>query len=51
MEINYVVIITLVTYVLGAFTKCFVNAIPTKFIPIQNVVIGIVSQLLVVVNN
>lgn len=45
MEITYVVIVGIVTYILGAITKCFVNAIPTKFIPIQNVVIGIVSAL------
>ncbi len=45
MEITYVVIVGIVTYILGAITKCFVNAIPTKFIPIQNVVIGIVAGL------
>lgn len=46
MEIDYIMIITLVTYVLGAFTKCFVNALPTKFIPLQNVIIGIVAGLI-----
>lgn len=45
MEITYVVIISIITYIFGAITKCFVNAIPTKFIPIQNVIIGIVAGL------
>ena len=46
MEITYVVIITLVTYVLGAITKTFIAAIPDKYIPLQNVVIGLVSALI-----
>lgn len=46
MEIDYIMIITLVTYVLGAITKCFVNAVPTKFIPLQNVVIGVLAGLI-----
>lgn len=33
----------LVAYVFGAITKIFIENIPNKFIPIQNVVIGILS--------
>lgn len=46
MEITYVVIITIVAYVLGAITKTFVSKIPNKYIPLQNVVIGLVSALI-----
>ena len=46
MEITYVVIVFITTYVFGAITKCFVDAIPNKYIPIQNVIIGIISGLI-----
>lgn len=46
MEITYVIIITLVTYILGSITKVFINQIPNKYIPLQNVVIGIISALI-----
>ena len=46
MEITYVVIIALVAYVLGAITKIFVDKIPNKYIPIQNVVVGVISALI-----
>lgn len=45
MQITYVVIVTLITYMFGAITKVFVDVIPDKFIPLQNVVIGIISGL------
>jgi len=45
MEITYIVIIGIITYIFGAITKCFVDSIPNKYIPIQNVIIGIVSAL------
>ena len=45
MEITYVVIVGIITYILGAITKTFINVIPNKFIPLQNVVIGIISGL------
>ena len=45
MEITYVVIVFIITYIFGAITKCFIDTIPDKFIPIQNVVIGIISGL------
>lgn len=43
MEITYAIVVSIVTYVLGAITKIFINKIPNKYIPIQNVVIGIIS--------
>ena len=46
MEITYVVIIAIIAYVCGAITKIFVDSIPNKFIPIQNVVIGVISAII-----
>ena len=46
MEITYIVIVALVAYICGAITKCFVEQIPNKFIPMQNVAIGVVSALI-----
>lgn len=46
MEITYVVIITLVAYVLGSITKVFIDKIPNKYIPLQNVLIGIISAFI-----
>ena len=46
MEITYVIIIALVAYVCGAITKLFIDAIPDKYIPFQNVIIGIISALI-----
>lgn len=46
MEITYVVIIALVAYILGAITKIFIDTIPNKYIPIQNVIVGILSALI-----
>ena len=43
MEITYVVIVGIITYILGAITKVFVDSIPNKYIPIQNVIVGLVS--------
>lgn len=43
MEINCVVIITLVTYIFGSINKLFIPIIPNKYIPIQNVIIGFIS--------
>ena len=43
MVISYIVIVALVAYICGAITKCFVAEMPNRFIPLQNVVIGIVS--------
>ena len=46
MEMTYVVIITVITLVVGAFTKMFVNNVPDKYIPMQNLIIGIISTLI-----
>lgn len=45
MDITYVIIVGIITYILGAITKVFIDTIPNKYIPIQNVIIGIVSGL------
>lgn len=46
MEITYVIIIAIIAYICGAITKIFIDEIPNKFIPIQNVVIGIISAII-----
>lgn len=46
MEITYVVIVYMITYIFGAITKTFIDAIPNKYIPLQNVIIGIISGLI-----
>ena len=46
MQITYVVIVTIITYIFGAITKMFIDVIPNKYIPIQNVLIGIISGLI-----
>lgn len=48
MEVTYMVIITLVTLVLGAITKTFIEKIPSRFIPLQNLIIGIISSVIVI---
>lgn len=51
MEITYLIIISLVAYIFGAITKIFIDAIPNKYIPIQNVIIGVLSGVLCFVMN
>lgn len=46
MVVTYIVIVAIVAYICGAITKCFIDEIPNKFIPIQNVIIGVVSALI-----
>lgn len=46
MEITYMVIIAIVTYIFGAITKIFVNKIPNKYIPLQNVLIGLITAFI-----
>ena len=43
MEITYVLIVAIITYILGSITKVFVENIPNKYIPLQNVIIGLIS--------
>lgn len=45
MEITYIIIIGIIAYVFGAITKAFIDTVPNKYIPIQNVIIGIISAL------
>ena len=46
MEITYVIIIAIIAYICGAITKIFIDKIPNKYIPIQNVVIGLISAVI-----
>ena len=46
MEITYLIIIAIIAYIFGAITKLFVDSIPNKYIPIQNVVIGVISAII-----
>ena len=46
MEITYVIIIAIIAYIFGAITKIFVDSIPNKYIPIQNVIIGGISAII-----
>ena len=46
MEITYVIIIAIIAYICGAITKIFIDEIPNKYIPVQNVVIGLISGLI-----
>lgn len=46
MEITYIIIISLVAYIFGSITNLFIPSIPNKYIPIQNVVIGLISSII-----
>lgn len=46
MEVTYVIIVAIVAYVFGAITKAFIEAIPNRLIPLQNVVIGFISAFI-----
>ncbi len=46
MDVSYVVIVAIVTYVLGTFTKLKWDKMPNKYIPIQNLIIALVSTLI-----
>ena len=46
MVITYVIIIAIIAYIFGAITKIFIDSIPNKYIPIQNVVIGVISAII-----
>lgn len=43
MEITYTIIISIIAYIFGAITKIFIEIIPNKYIPIQNVIVGLIS--------
>ena len=46
MEITYVIIIAIIAYICGAITKIFIDEIPNKYIPIRNVIIGVISAII-----
>ena len=46
MIIGYSIIVGIVAYICGAITKCSIEQIPNKYIPIQNVAIGLISGLI-----
>ncbi len=46
MTLTISVIVMLVTYICGAITKIFIEEIPNRYIPIQNVIIGIISGVI-----
>jgi hypothetical protein len=43
MEISYKFMVAIVAFICGAINKAFINEIPNKYIPLQNVIIGIIS--------
>ena len=43
MVVTYMLIVSVVTYILGAINKAFFESLPNRFIPIQNVIIGFIS--------
>lgn len=49
MEITYAVIVAVITLICGAITKTFVDTVPDRFIPLQNLIIGIVSAVICLV--
>ena len=46
MEITYVVVIAIIAYIFGAITKVWIDEIPNKYIPVQNVIIGVISAII-----
>ena len=46
MQITYIIVVALITYILGAFTKIKWDRIPNKYIPIQNVIIALISSFI-----
>ena len=46
MEVTYMLIVSVVAYILVAIYKLFIEKISSKFIPIQNVIVGIVSGVI-----
>ena len=46
MTLTISVIVMLVTYICGAITKIFIEEIPNRYIPIQNVIIEIISGVI-----
>lgn len=45
MTLTIPLIVMTIAYTLGAITKLYIAKIPNRYIPIQNVIIGIISAL------
>lgn len=45
MEVTYMLIVSVVAYILGAVDRLFMETIPNRFIPIQNVIVGLISGI------
>ena len=43
MKVTYMLVVSVVTYILGAINRAFFETLPNRFFPIQNVVIGLIS--------
>lgn len=43
MKVTYVIVVGLVAYIFGAFSKLKWETMPNKYIPLQNVIIGFLS--------
>lgn len=43
MEITYTVIVAVITLAVGAITNTFISSIPNRFIPLQNLIVGLLS--------
>ncbi len=46
MDVTYVLIVAIVTYILGIFTKLKWDRVPNKYIPVQNLIIAVISTLI-----
>ncbi len=51
MNITIPLIVPTVAYTSGAITKIFIKKLPNRYIPIQNVIIGIISAIICVSSN
>lgn len=45
MEVTYMLIVSVVAYVLGAVERLFMETMSDRFIPIQNVIVGLISGI------
>ncbi len=46
MQVTYVLVVAIVTYILGAFVKLKWQTLPRKYIPLQNVLIAFISAFI-----
>lgn len=46
MTITVSVVVMVVAYICGAITKLLIENIPDRYIPIQNVIVGVVSGVI-----